>query len=130
MEQIFVVTYHHELGENLKVLNKEGHIHILKYNKDLIYPLITTGLSDLKEFYKIPNNSRLVIYYFGNDLFQVKNFSTIVSTSTIPSFHSRSEDPSTTIFFDVTIDADTVKYDDLVSNFIFIDSQKHLTYNF
>lgn len=120
MEPIFIVTYHHELGEHLNVCNNEGKCHIIKYNKDLIYPLITTGLNDLKAFYNIQDNVKIVLSYFGNDLFQIKSFTPRDSTSSIPSFHSRNTDHSKSFIYDFTLPTNKNIDGYLVSTLYFI----------
>jgi len=51
-------------------------------------------MTELKEFYNIPDNVEVILAYFGNHIFKLQSVKQIDVSTSIPSFHSRSNDSS------------------------------------
>lgn len=114
MEPHFVTKYWNVLGDKWGVWNEEGRFHVLQLNKNLLNPLITKGMTELKEFYNIPDNVEVMLVYFGNHIFKLQSFKQINISTPVPTFHSRSTNSSNTVLFEFTLPTNSHKDDELV----------------
>lgn len=115
----FLCTYYPNLGNNWFVLKDDGDYLCLKFNKDIMQPLIFKGWEQLKELYNLPHNVEVVFSYYGKNIFEIKSFKELHPAATIPSFHSRSAHPTETIYFDLTLTDRKIRKQQLVKYFIF-----------
>jgi hypothetical protein len=114
LEPHFIAKFFNLLGDKWGVWNEDGDLHILQFNKNLLNPLITKGMTEFKEFYNIPDNVEVILSYYGNHIFKLQTYNLIDISTPIPSFHSRSTDTSKTILFEFTLPPNSHKEDELV----------------
>ena len=70
-------------------------------------------------FYKFPENVEVALSFQGRGLFKVNLFKVIEPHNIIDSFHNRSTNPSSTMFFDITISEETIQLEEIVKSFYF-----------
>ncbi|XP_045796467.1 uncharacterized protein LOC123890810 [Trifolium pratense] len=101
------------IGIKWYVKNKSGPHHTLTCTLGCIFPLITGGWKELREYYRFPDDVEVTFSYFGYDCFAIKNIKTLDCCAEIPYFHSRSVFPLKTTYFDVTMKGDMTMEDNL-----------------
>ena len=57
----FAVRWKDDLDDTWHLLDKDGNIHSVKYNKNLQNPTIVADQTQLKDFYGLTNNHQLTI---------------------------------------------------------------------
>jgi hypothetical protein len=73
--------------------------HVLTYNKNLIYPLLTDGWTEMRDFFKFSDLHQFCLIFYGNNLFFLTESRKIHQPKQIPIFHSRCILPNHTANF-------------------------------
>jgi hypothetical protein len=87
---------------------------MINFNKDYENPYITKGWNDVKEFFNINNDVEVKFTYYPANRFGVESFTKLDNQTQVPSFHSRSLNPTETCYFDINITAENIKLPNLV----------------
>ncbi|WJX25072.1 DNA helicase [Trifolium repens] len=99
----FVEQHYRELKRKWCVVNNEGILSDLIWNKAYMHPLIKQGWLDFKKHSNLPENVEVKIGYYKPNVFKVISYRSITAATDIKKFHSRNIDPAESIFFDVPL---------------------------
>ena len=72
----------------------DGGSHLIKFNKSLINPLIVKGWEDIESYHGFPKDVEVEFSYDGSNLLGIKSVNIADFPSSIPFFHSRSDEPA------------------------------------
>jgi hypothetical protein len=111
----FVEQHYRELKRKWCVVNNEGILSDLIWNKAYMHPLIKQGWLDFKKNSNLPENVEVKIGYYKPNVFKVISYRSITAATDIKKFHSRNIDPAESIFFDVVLDNEIIHSHRLVS---------------
>jgi hypothetical protein len=100
----FVEQHYNELKKIWRVVNNEGTLSNLVWNKAYMHPLIIQGWLDFKDSFKLPDDVEVQIGYYKPNVFKIILYRSITAVTDIKKFHSRSINSDESIFFDVVLD--------------------------
>jgi hypothetical protein len=117
IEQQFINHHFGRIKKKWHVINQAGNSIDLTFNNHYELPLIKKGWNQFKTGNNLPDNVEIVLNCYGPRFFILKSWKQINNPSEIPSFNSRSVDPTLTSFFDIQLNADTILSNELVEFF-------------
>jgi hypothetical protein len=87
------------------LIDVNGNYHNVTFNNSGILPLLTTGWTDIRDFYHFEGIRQIVLNYVGQSRFILTLGRTLQTTDEFPPFHSRSTKlPNRkSFYFDITL---------------------------
>lgn len=101
------------------MLKDDGDFLRLQFKKYYMQPLIIKGWEEVKELHNFSNNVEVILSYYDRNVFKVQSYRELDGPSTIPSFHSRSQHPTETIYCDLKLTEKNIRKQELVKFTIF-----------
>ena len=112
----FVVRWKDDLDDTWHLLDKDGNIHPVKYNKNLQSPTIVSGWTQLRDFYGSTGNHKLTMTYYGLLVFLLTVFKRNSQPQTFPKWHSLYKQNPNLVAFKVLLNQYKVMCNNLVSD--------------
>ncbi|KAK2448375.1 hypothetical protein QL285_007645 [Trifolium repens] len=105
--EFFQQLNNYQFATTWKLIDSQGKCHKVKFNGDYCHPLFTNGWHSLRKKLSIQGNAKIMISYYGDNIFKVVVGPQITTSQLIPPYHSRSTMVGETIYFDHCIDDKT-----------------------
>jgi hypothetical protein len=87
---------------------------MINFNYDYENPYISKGWKDVKLIFNVGDDVEVKFEYYPPNRFELQSHRKLDNQIQIPSFHSRSLNPSETCYFDINITEDNIKLPNLV----------------
>ncbi|XP_045790781.1 uncharacterized protein LOC123885546 [Trifolium pratense] len=85
----FIRDFGHELPGQWRIMDYRFEHHVVTYNKDEIYPLLTDGWTKMREVFDLHKNEEIHFAYHGEGMFGITASRRFESEEQIPNYHSR-----------------------------------------
>jgi hypothetical protein len=104
-----------ELGEEWNLIYGENNHHHVYINKNLTFPCITEGWSELRQLFDWERYKKITFLYLGNNTFELIFCTNQIIRSKFPTFHTLSTATLKNPTFQVILCPNNPSTDELVS---------------
>jgi len=115
----FVKVHGKAVGSKWKFVRPDRQHKMVDFEGWCVYPVLTTGWSDIREFYKLKlQNETMHIGYYGENVFELLATEWKDNFEEYPTFHSKCTNKRTTIYFDLKLNYLSIQKSKLVKYYL------------
>jgi hypothetical protein len=109
-----------ELEDTWKIMNYKYTSHIVKFNKDMVFPLLTDGWKEMKDVFDFTDQQDVTLFYHGNNIFGIISSKPLQNYQQLPTYHSHAVILGHTSHFCVRLTNDIINNPYLVICYQFV----------